>query len=301
MPGAFERFIDYLKVERNASKYTVRNYEADLLGFFEFLRTKNIQSLDEVDKNVLRDYLGVLMQHGFARSSIARKLSAVRSFYKYLQREELVSVSPAATISSPKLDRTLPAFLGKEDAARLVESPDLSMVPGQRDRAFLELLYASGLRVSELVGLNVEDIDLEACEIRVLGKGSKERIVLLGEPAARALKMYFEHERPRMLHHPTRAVFLNQDGGRLTVRSVQMFVQKYARQAGISRDVHPHMVRHTFATHLLDGGADLRVVQELLGHASLTSTQIYTHVSKAQAKRVYLAAHPLADGDESVG
>jgi tyrosine recombinase XerC len=299
MPEAFDKFIDYLEVERNASRYTVRNYKADLQEFFEFLRKKNIQSLDEVDKNVLRDYLYLLMEAEFARTSIARKLSAVRSFYKYLQREELVSVSPAATISSPKLDRKLPEFLSQEETTRLVEAPDITKSAGQRDRAFLELLYASGLRVSELTGLDITQVNLETREIRVWGKGAKERIVLIGEPAARALTTYLEQGRPKLNKRGGNAVFLNQDGGRLTVRSVQSLVQSYARLVGIDKGVHPHMVRHTFATHLLNGGADLRVVQELLGHASLSTTQIYTHVSKTQAKKVYLAAHPFAEKDET--
>jgi integrase/recombinase XerC len=300
MPEAFDKFIEYLKVERNASQYTVRNYEADLIGFFKFLQDENITSLDEVDKNVLRDYLYQLMESGFARTSIARKLSAVRSFYRYLQREELVTGSPAATISSPKLDRKLPEFLSQEETTRLVEAPDILAPAGQRDRAFLELLYASGLRVSELAGLNVDQINLETKEIRVWGKGSKERIVLIGEPAAQALSVYLKQGRPKLSRRGIPALFLNQEGGRLTVRSVQNLVQSYAKQAGIDKDVHPHMVRHTFATHLLNGGADLRVVQELLGHASLSSTQIYTHVSKSQAKKVYLAAHPLAEENPKI-
>ena len=294
MSEAFDRFIDYLRAERNASPYTLRNYGADLTDFFSFLREEHIESLDTVDKNTLRDFLGLLMDRGLARTSIARKLSAVRSFYRYLQREELVSVSPAATISSPKLDRKLPTFLSRDESTRLVESPDLSTPAGLRDRAFLELLYASGLRVSELVSLDLGQVNLDSREMRVWGKGAKERIVLIGEPAARALATYLREGRPHMGGGRSEAVFLNQEGSRLTVRSVQTFVKAYAVIAGITKDVHPHMLRHTFATHLLDGGADLRVVQELLGHASLTSTQIYTHVSKSQAKKVYLSAHPLA-------
>ncbi len=301
MPEAFDRFIEYLTAERNASRYTVRNYDADLHGFFRFMGEAGIGSLDEVNKDVIRDYLGQLMERGFARTSIARKLSAVRSFYRYLQREELVSISPAATISSPKLDRRLPVFLSLEEAVRLIEAPDLSTPSGLRDRAFLELLYASGLRVSELVSLNMDQVNLEIREIRVWGKGAKERIVMMGDPAANALAAYVDRGRPTFAAGSTPALFLNQDGGRLTVRSIQSFVRAYARMAGIEKDVHPHMVRHTFATHLLNGGADLRVVQELLGHASLSSTQIYTHVSRAQAKRVYLAAHPLAREENTEG
>ncbi len=294
MSDFFAKFIEYLQVERNASVYTVRNYRGDLIGFFSFLKDKNIVSLDEVDKNDIRDYLGLLMGQGIARSSIARKLSAVRSLYRYLQREELVHNSPAAAISSPKLDRRLPNFLPPEEVARMIENPDTAKPAGMRDRAFMELLYASGLRVSELVNLDLDRINLETREIRVWGKGAKERVVLMGEPAATALALYLEQGRPRLARQAHPAVFLNKNGGRLTVRSIQNKARQYARIAGIDKDVHPHMVRHTFATHLLNGGADLRVVQELLGHASLSSTQIYTHISKNQAKKIYLAAHPLA-------
>lgn len=296
MPEAFDRFMDYLRVERNASRYTVRNYAADLSGFFAFLSEQGVSSLDDVDKNTLRDYLSRLMRDRFARSSIARKLSAVRSFYRYLQREGMVDTSPAANISSPKLDRRLPLFLSQEEIVRIVEAPDVSTPAGMRDRAFLELLYASGMRVSELAGLDLSQVNLDMREIRVWGKGSKERIVLMGEPAAQALGAYLLDGRPRLLGDArTNAVFLNHRGGRLTVRRVESFVQAYAVGVGVDKKVHPHMLRHTFATHLLDGGADLRVVQELLGHASLSSTQIYTHVSKSRARKVYLAAHPLAN------
>ncbi|MFC2025386.1 tyrosine recombinase XerC [Chloroflexota bacterium] len=295
MQETFNRYVNYLEAERNASPYTVRNYTTDLVGFFNFLRTKGISSLKEVDKHVLRDYLSYLMEEGFVKASIARKLSAIRSFYRYLIREEIISTSPVATTSSPKLDKRLPSFLTTDEMTRLLEAPDLATPQGQRDRTLLELLYASGLRVSELVKLNLEQVDLYTREIRVWGKGSKERMVLMGEPAAEALTDYIAQARPHLLgNKKTSAVFLNRYGGRLTERSVQSILEEYAKNVGIDKRVHPHMLRHTFATHLLDGGADLRVVQELLGHASLSSTQIYTHVSKSQAKKVYLSAHPMA-------
>ena len=177
---------------------------------------------------------------------------------------------------------------------RLLEAPDLATPQGQRDRALMELLYASGLRVSELVSLDLGQINLNTGEIRVWGKGAKERMVLMGKPATMALSAYLSHGRPRLLAKKNNALFVNRDGGRLTERSIQRTLTKYSRIAGISKRVHPHTLRHTFATHLLDGGADLRVVQELLGHANLVSTQIYTHVTKSQAKKVYLSAHPLA-------
>ena len=295
MQAVFNKYVSYLEVERNVSPYTVRNYTTDLLDFFQFLKDKKIDSLKEVDRHTLRDYLSQLMERGFVKASIARKLSAIRSFYRYLLREEIISTSPVATTSSPKLDKRLPSFLTIEEMNRLLEAPDLSTPQGQRDRALLELLYASGLRVSELVSLNLEQVNLETRDIRVWGKGSKERMVLIGEPAARALTAYLNQGRPELLGKKvSSALLLNRYGKRLIERRVQRILEKYANIINIGKRVYPHMLRHTFATHLLDGGADLRVVQELLGHASLSSTQIYTHVSKSQAKKVYLSAHPMA-------
>jgi integrase/recombinase XerC len=295
MRKIFERYIQYLEAERNASPYTVRNYQTDLADFFKFLTKKELIRLDEVDRHVLRDYLSELVGRGIAKGSIARKLSAIRSFFRYLVREEIIAKNPIEQVSSPKLDRRLPSFLTQEEMEKLLDAPDLSTPLGQRDRALLELLYASGLRVSELVGLTLEQIDLETNEIRVWGKGSKERVALMGEPAAEALKDYIKEGRARLRgEKKTKALFLDRYGQRLTERSVQRLLNQHAKKAGIGKRVHPHMLRHTFATHLLDGGADLRVVQELLGHARLTSTQIYTHVTKGQARKVYLAAHPLA-------
>jgi len=312
MQEIFDRYVNYLEAERNASPYTIRNYINDLQGnysrgsgkgFFQFLKFKDIGSLEGVDRYVLRDYLSYLMEQGIAKASIARKQSAIRSLYRYLVREGLVSSSPIPlsrnrgerSSFSIKLDKRLPSFLTVGEMARLLKAPDLSKPTGQRDRALLELLYASGLRVSELVRLNLEHIYLDTREIRVWGKGSKERIVLMGEPAAEALVCYLDRGRPELLgSKKTSAVFLNRYGGRLSERRVQRILEKCASVAGIGNRVHPHMLRHTFATHLLDGGADLRVVQELLGHASLSSTQIYTHVSKSQAKEVYVSAHPMA-------
>jgi len=295
MQEVFNKYINYLEAERNMSAYTVRNYTADLLDFFNFLRDNGISSLKEVDRLTLRNYLSHLMKQGLVKASIARKLSAIRSFYRYLLREGMMSTSPAATTSSPKLDKRLPSFLTIEEVRRLLEAPGLSTPQGQRDRALLELLYASGLRVSELVGLNLEQVNLETHEIRVWGKGAKERVVLMGKPAAEALATYIGEGRVKLLGGKRSAALLvNRYGGRLNERRVQIILGKYARVAGIDKRVHPHMLRHTFATHMLDGGADLRVVQELLGHADLSSTQIYTHVTKSQAKKVYLSAHPMA-------
>jgi integrase/recombinase XerC len=289
----FNKYIDFLEAEKNASPYTVRNYTRDLMEFFAFVTSNKIESLKDVNKLTLRAYLAYLMEQKYAKSSIARKLSAIRSFYRYLMREELVTASPAATTVSPRLDRRLPSFLTVDEAKHLVESPDLSQPQGQRDRALLELLYASGVRVSELVNMNLEQVNLATNEIRVWGKGSKERVVLMGAPAAHALNDYINQGRRELLAgKKSNALFVNRYGERILARRVQKILSKYSR--AINKSVHPHILRHTFATHLLDGGADLKVVQELLGHADLSTTQIYTHVTQSQARRIYLAAHPMA-------
>ncbi len=302
MQEAFKSYLNYLEAERNFSPYTVRNYRADLVDFFQFLKTQGVDSLGEVDKHVLRDYLSNLTDRKLVKASIARKMSALRSFFSYLVREGITDTNPAAAISSPKLEKRLPSFLTVAETVRLLTTPDLTKPEGLRDRALMEFLYACGIRVSELVSLNLEQVNLETGEIRVWGKGAKERVVLIGKPAAAALSTYISEGRSRLTgKKATSALFLNRYGERIITRQVEKIVEKYGRIAGIGKRVHPHLLRHTFATHLLDGGADLRVVQELLGHADLSSTQIYTHVTKSKAQKIYLSAHPMAreKGNES--
>ena len=285
----------YLQAERNVSPFTVRNYEGDVGGFLRFLEEEGVPSFAEVDRHILRRYLGWLIEQGYVKASIARKLSALRSFYRYLVQQKKVTVDAIASVSSPKPERHLPSFLTLQEVKQLLAAPDTSTPLGQRDRAMLELLYASGLRVSEIVSLQANQADLGNREVRVLGKGSKERIALMGRPAAAALKDYASFGRPKLLGNKrTAALFVNRYGERLTKRGVQLTLTKYAKKIGLEKRVFPHLFRHTFATHLLDGGADLRVVQELLGHASLATTQVYTHVTQSQARRVYVAAHPRA-------
>ncbi len=302
MQEVFKSYLNYLEAERNFSPYTVRNYRADLVDFFQFLKTQGVDSLGEVDKHVLRDYLSNLTDRKLVKASIARKMSALRSFFSYLVREGITDTNPAAAISSPKLEKRLPSFLTVAETVRLLTTPDLTKPEGLRDRALMEFLYACGIRVSELVSLNLEQVNLETGEIRVWGKGAKERVVLIGKPAAAALSTYISEGRSRLTgKKATSALFLNRYGERIITRQVEKIVEKYGRIAGIGKRVHPHLLRHTFATHLLDGGADLRVVQELLGHADLSSTQIYTHVTKSKAQKIYLSAHPMAreKGNES--
>ena len=288
-------YVRYLEAERHASPYTVRNYTHDLRHFLEFLNAQKVATLEEVDRHLLRRYIASLQEKGFEKASVARKMSALRSFYRYLMQENIISANPLLTVSSPKLEKRLPAFLSNDEVTRLLEAPDSATPQGQRDRAMLELFYASGLRVSEMARLDLSNIDLEAREIRVWGKGSKERMVLMGQPAAFALGLYIREGRRQLLGKSrSEALFINRYGKRLSERSLQKIISRYAVKAGLDKRVFPHMLRHSFATHLLDGGADLRVVQELLGHANLTSTQIYTHLTQTQARKVYLAAHPRA-------
>jgi integrase/recombinase XerC len=280
-------YVRYLEAERHASQYTVRNYIHDLQHFLYFLNAENVATLDEVSRHLLRRYIACLQDEGFEKSSISCKLSAIRSFYNYLEQRNLIHANPLLTISAPKLEKRLPSFLSTEEVTRLIKMPDITTAKGQRDRAILELLYAAGLRVSEVAGLDLGNINLEAQEIRVFGKGSKERMALVGKPAAVAIELYLQEGRHELLgNSSSTALFVNRYGRRLSERSIQKAVSKYATMAGLDKRVFPHMVRHSFATHLLDGGADLRVVQELLGHASLSTTQIYTHVTQKRARKV---------------
>jgi len=295
MQEVIDNFVHFLEAEKNASRYTIRNYTTDLRDYFRFLSRKGIVSLEHADKYMIRSYMAYLLKEGIVKNSIARKMSAIRTFYKYLIREEIIKTNPIATIVSPKLDRRLPAFLTLRETERLLDMPDTTKPQGQRDRALLDLLYASGLRVSELVSLDIDQINLETREIRVIGKGSKERLVLMGIPAVTALVTYYNNGRRKLLGKIiNKAVFVNRYGNRIPSRRVQKILDSYALKAEFNKRIYPHLLRHTFATHLLDGNADLRVVQELLGHASLSTTQVYTHVSKSQAKKVYEAAHPMA-------
>jgi integrase/recombinase XerC len=296
----FQKYIKHLQVERGISAYTVRNYTTDIQGFLGFLADNKVTSLDKVDRSLMRRYLGWLQGKGTARGSISRKLSALRSFYRYLMRENLVSAEPLSSLSAPKLEQRLPTFLTEDEVVRLVEAPDTSTPNGMRDRAILELLYAAGLRLSEVVDLNLGDVDLNSCQIRAWGKGSKERMVLMGKPAAEALSNYVKYARPKLEgKKKTTALFLNRFGNRIARRRIEYIIKKYASQAGLDMRVYTHMLRHTFATHMLDGGADLRAVQELLGHARLATTQVYTHVSQNQIRRTYLAAHPRSGKREA--
>jgi len=284
------KFINFLKTERNYSPHTLNNYERDLRFLLDFLKDRKI------DRSAARDYLLALEKKRYSRRSVARKLSSARSFFRFLRREKLINQNPFENLLTPKLPRKLPNFLYPEELQSLLEAPDLKDPRGLRDKAILEIIYGTGLRVTEIKRMNLGDVDFDEGEIKVLGKGSKERIVLFGSHARNAVEKYLKHGRPKLVSgKKSPALFINRRGSRLTTRSVERLIVQYAKKAGLNKKVTPHTLRHSFATHLLAGGADLRMVQELLGHVSLSTTQVYTHITKEHLKEVYDSAHPRAN------
>jgi len=289
MDRHINKFLTYLEIERNASGHTLTNYHMDLKQARDFLEGKDVRQIERLD---VRKYLAHLKGKNLKKRSVARKLSALRSFFRFLMRDGYISSNPLAGITSPKLDKSLPVFLDVHKVAKLVEAPDNKGVFALRDRAILETLYSTGMRLSELTGLNLDRVDFIAGMVKVLGKGKKERLLPIGERALRAIRDYLG-ERTKDAKD-TRALFLNKNNKRLTGRGVQGLVSKYIRIISLKEKISPHTLRHSFATHLLDRGADLRSIQELLGHASLSTTQIYTHVTTERLKSVYNKAHPRA-------
>lgn len=283
-----EAFSLYLEIERNLSPHSIRAYRQDLDQFHDFLADV---PLSEVDYRLLRRYLGHLKQQGYERATIARRMASLRTYFRFLSRERMVRGNPTVGLQSPKLTRKLPNFLDWEELQRLLAAPAETPL-GLRDRALLSLLYATGMRVSEIAELTIRQINWEEDEIRVLGKGSKERLVLMSTHAREQLRRYLDEARPALIPQSADWLFLNRNGKPLSARSIDRMLKRHARAAGITKEVSPHTLRHTFATHLLEGGADLRVVQELLGHSSLSTTQIYTHVSQDRLRKVYEQAHP---------
>lgn len=296
---ALDAFQNYLKVHRSSSSLTNVAYQQDIFQFTMF--TASVLQKDpgaiipaDIDYKVVRQFLSWLTRNGYKKSTVARKLASLRSFFRFLQQEQLADTNPVHLISTPKQDKRLPGFLYYEEVKQLLATPDSDTVLGSRDRALLEFIYSSGIRVSEVVSLDVSALDIPLGYIKVMGKGAKERMVPFGSVAARALAQYIDKSRPRLLTDAETALFLNHRGGRLTSRGVRYIVDKHVKQAALSQKVSPHTLRHSFATHMLDEGADLRVVQELLGHVSLSTTQIYTHVTKQRLKYVYKNTHPRA-------
>lgn len=300
MHAEVDRFIDHIKAVKNASEHTVRGYASDIAQFIEFLESEKLSTNPaDLDSRTLRRYLARLQRQGTGKASIARKISSLRSFFKYLLRKGLIESNPATGLMTPKREKRLPKFLRDEQVEALMQRPDTSAPIGMRDTAILEVLYATGVRVSELVGMDLRSLDLKASEIKVFGKGSKERIVLIGRAAQEALAAYLNFGRTQLLSarqdkDQEQALFLNRFGYRLGVRNVRRLLNKHFGAVSDEMKISPHVLRHTFATHMLEHGADLRSIQELLGHVSISTTQVYTHVSRERLKQVYEAAHPRA-------
>lgn len=286
--GYIEKFLRFLEVERGASLHTLRAYREDLELFFRDIKSE----IKAIDLGDVRGFVASQINEGRKKTTVGRRLATVRSFLKFLYREGYIKTNPAKLVSTPKLPKILPKFLSVDDVFSLVEKPEEIGFLQARDRAILELLYSSGLRVSELVGLNIEDMNLREELVKVRGKGKKERIVPVGKKAIEAIRSYVTER--VLLKKRDNSFFLNRNGTRLTDRSVRRIVIKYARAIGISGRIGPHVLRHTFASHLLQGGADLRVIQELLGHSSLSTTQKYTHLDITHLMETYDNAHPLA-------
>jgi integrase/recombinase XerC len=303
LSGLIETFIDYLQSQKGYSDHTIRNYRIDLKQFLGFLiqerrlapEDEASLELESIDFLVIRGYLGRLYDT-YKRTTIARKLSTLRSFFSFLEGRGLFKDNPAADISTPKQGRYIPTYLPVDEMFRLLEGPDREKPLGLRDLAILEVLYSCGIRVAELAGLNISSIDFDQRLVRVLGKGNKERIVPIGRQALMAVKTYLEAtlalRKKTWGEREDGPLFLNFRGGRLTTRSIGRIVKRYSRECALMTEITPHSLRHTYATHLLDGGADLRSVQELLGHVSLSTTQKYTHVSLDKLMEVYDKAHP---------
>ncbi len=287
-------FLSHLKIERGYSPHTIRSYRIDIKQFIDSM-PPTVTSFRQIDRTHIRRFLADLKNGGLKQKSVARKLASLRSLFSFLVRREDLDRNPAILVSSPKVEKKLPRFLFLEEVEELLSAPDLTTDIGRRDVCILEFLYGMGIRVSELTGLNKGSIDLEMGQVRVLGKGNKERIVPLGSQAMKAFKRYLEGAPPGAYSRGAASPLIrNRYGNRLTARSVARMIDKYVRHLSFQKGVTPHTFRHSFATHLLEAGADLRSVQELLGHATISTTQIYTHVSVDRLKAVYKKAHPRA-------
>ena len=305
MEKLIEQFLEHLRYERNVSAHTLRNYASDLEQFVQFLapvapdKKTKLPDVTEIDHLTIREWMSSLHTDQKKKSSIARKLAALRTFFQFLVREGMLELNPAKLVSTPKLEKKLPQHLSIEEAIRFIETPDAETELGKRDRAMLELMYATGVRVAELTTLNLRDVDFSNKLVRVTGKRRKQRIIPFGDPAGDAIRSYLGVRDKFLFNAPIskrddQALFLNYQGTRITTRSVGRMVEKYIRICAGMHNISPHALRHSFATHLLDSGADLRDIQELLGHARLSTTQVYTHVSMEKLIEVYDKAHPKA-------
>ena len=295
MESFVSEFINYLAVERGLAQNTLESYGRDLRQFQAYLQDSKIDFMKDLNRSTILTYLNSLQSNGKAVSTISRNLAAIKSFYQYLVRERYLEKDPAAHLESPKLEKKLPKVLSVNEVEELLKQPNATLPAGLRDKAMLELLYATGIRVSELISLNISDVNLDMGYIKCYGKGSKERIVPLGSIAAKCVQDYLTKGRPKLVRtYEEAALFINHHGNRLTRQGFWKIIKKYAQEANIIKEITPHTLRHSFATHLLENGADLRSVQEMLGHADISTTQIYTHVTRNHLKEVYDKTHPRA-------
>ncbi|HHX74439.1 MAG TPA: site-specific tyrosine recombinase XerD [Firmicutes bacterium] len=295
MQRTLRDFIAYLSVEKGLATNTLEAYRRDITSFAHFLKQNGVAGFEEAQRRHIVAYLQSLQKCGRAASTLSRNLASIRSFFNYLFAEKRIGENPAADMESPKLEKRLPRVLSTQEVDLLLEQPDCRKIGGMRDKAMLEMIYATGIRVSELMSLDVPDVNLDAGFVRCLGKGSKERLIPLGSVAVRHIDQYLLYSRPKLVRDENeRALFVNQHGKRLTRQGFWKILKKYAHLAGITKDITPHTIRHSFATHLLENGADLRSVQEMLGHADISTTQIYTQVTRRKLRDVYEKAHPRA-------
>jgi len=284
-----DRFLNYLVIEKNYSPLTIINYKVDLTEFGQFLITAGGKDIKDIDYFLLRKFLGVLSGKNFNKRTLSRKISTLKSFFKFMMREGEVKSNPAVSLIYPRMDKNLPKFLTEAEVMKILNVPTDSGIWSMRDKAILEMFYSTGMRVAELVTLKKENVDIISGFAKVKGKGRKERLVPLGEPAIQSLKRFLDMRTDR-----NQSIFINQKGGTLTDRGVRDIVERYIRKSALNLKVSPHVFRHSFATHLLNRGADLRSVQELLGHSSIATTQVYTHLTIDTLKAVYDKAHPRA-------
>jgi integrase/recombinase XerD len=294
MDELIDIFLNYLSVERGLSRNTIMAYRRDLQGFLSYLKkAKHISSLDNSDKSQITDFMQMLKSKGLDSNSIARKLAAIKTFYRFLVREKAIRHDPTSLLESPKLWKRIPSVLSVGEIESLIAQPDLKKKQGLRDKAILEVLYATGMRVSEVAQLRLEDVNMEVGFIRCLGKGNKERIVPMGKKAASCLAKYIKTARPHFLKKGSaKDLFLTRLHKRISRQSIWKMIKAYARRARIKKEIRPHTLRHSFATHLLERGADLRSVQEMLGHSDISTTQVYTHINKDRLKAIHKTFHP---------
>ena len=295
MEKLIEKFIEYLEYEKGYSKKTIISYENDLELFNNYLKENKITNIKSIDYNTIRKYLGYLHDNKYEASSVSRKISALRSFFKYNIKEKNITNNPMTLISNPKKEKKLPKYLNYEEIEKLLNSIEMDKKEGIQERLIIELLYSTGIRVSELVNIKIKDIKIKENQINILGKGNKERIVLFGEKAKEIIKLYLNaYKEDFQGNISNQYLLINKKGKQLTTNKVELIVKDVLRKSALKLNISPHTLRHTFATHMLDSGADLKSVQELLGHENLKTTAIYTHISNERLKQVFLNSHPRA-------